>query len=135
MVAAVITVVGVLFSLADMYRGSRSAPSGDAGTVHIFAYRGERSLTVDAYRLWLAKAYGITRNEVFQNYVVSNKLFPTLDEALMHAHSLEEDRQNKISQDPESALLEKFNSTSEPQQIALYIILAAVVMYFISLVG
>ena len=48
-----------------------------------------RDLSSDAYKLYLAKKYSIERNDVFEKFVCDEKLFSTLDEALIHANSLE----------------------------------------------
>ena len=49
-----------------------------------------RDLSSDAYKLYLAKKYSIERNDVFEKFVCNERLFSTLDEALIHADSLEE---------------------------------------------
>ena len=48
-----------------------------------------RDLSNDAYRLYLAKRYSIERNDVFEKFTCDEKLFLTLDEALIYADSLE----------------------------------------------
>jgi uncharacterized membrane protein YhaH (DUF805 family) len=46
-------------------------------------FNGERSLTNDAYKIFLSKKYNIKRNDLFNKFEVNNsKLFETLDEAL-----------------------------------------------------
>ena len=51
--------------------------------------RPEQDLDSDAYRIWLGKQYGITKNDLFDKYECDEKLFETLDEALIYAHHLE----------------------------------------------
>lgn len=49
----------------------------------------ERDLSKDAYRLWLADQYGITRNDLFDKFVLRSQTYPNLDTALSAAHELE----------------------------------------------
>ena len=51
--------------------------------------RPERNLDSDAYKIWLGKQYAITKNDLFDKYECDEKLFATLDEALIYAHDLE----------------------------------------------
>ena len=53
-----------------------------------------RDLSSDAYKLYLAKKYSIERNDVFEKFVCDEKLFSTLDEALIHADSLEANKES-----------------------------------------
>lgn len=53
------------------------------------AFSGERALSNDAYKLWLAAHYGIKRNELFDSFVLGERIFPELEEALAYAHSQE----------------------------------------------
>ena len=48
-----------------------------------------RDLSLDAYKIWLVSKYLIAKNDVLGGYVCNNSLFPTTEEALSHAHSLE----------------------------------------------
>ena len=52
--------------------------------------RPERDLNSDAYKIWLGKQYGITKNDLFDKYECDEKLFATLDEALDYADKLED---------------------------------------------
>lgn len=47
----------------------------------------DRDLQLDQYRLWLAAKYNISRNELFERYVLNGEMFETLEEALTVAHS------------------------------------------------
>lgn len=49
-----------------------------------------RELIDDSYRIWLVKKYDIIKNDVLNSFVCNNKLFTTIDEALNHAHQLEQ---------------------------------------------
>lgn len=53
------------------------------------AFSGERALSNDAYKLWLAANYAIKRNELFDSFVLGDRIFPELEEALAYAHSQE----------------------------------------------
>ena len=51
--------------------------------------RPERDLDSDAYKIWLGKQYNITKNDLFDKYECDEKLFATLDEALIYADQKE----------------------------------------------
>ena len=63
--------------------------------------RPERDLTSDAYKIWLVETYEIKKNDVFEKYVCNEKLFETLDDALIYANSLEEEMRAKEEIDAE----------------------------------
>lgn len=90
MVACLIILIGALMAIfgrggevdrADSVAASRSSLST--------SFDGERSLTDDPYRLWLADRYGIIRNDVFDCFVVGDKTFPDLEASLAYCHGEE----------------------------------------------
>lgn len=87
-VAALITLVGVLLIIFGTIL-SRNETANVVNT-EVESFNGDRDITSDAYRLWLARAYSIERNDVFDSYVIINQTFKSLDDALAHAHSLEQ---------------------------------------------
>jgi ribosomal protein L40E len=54
-------------------------------------FDGTRDLTNDAYKLFLSKKYEIQKNDVFDKFVCQEKMYPTIDEALIYAHDLEQE--------------------------------------------
>jgi hypothetical protein len=58
--------------------------------------RTERDLESDAYKLWLGKTYAIKKNELFEKYEFDDKLFETLDEALVDAHQREVEKEERL---------------------------------------
>lgn len=96
-VASLITLIGVLMGI---FGKSISAVSEGTSTDTPRAraeFEGERDLSSDGYRLWLANKYGVARNDVFDRFVMAEQTFETLDDALLSAHNteLEEQRQAK----------------------------------------
>ena len=51
-------------------------------------FSGERSLSNDAYKIFLVKKYDISKNDVLDKFIVMDKLFPTIDAALEAAHEI-----------------------------------------------
>lgn len=49
----------------------------------------DTNLSSDSYRLYLGKKYGIQRNDLFQQFECKEKLFESLDEAMVFADELE----------------------------------------------
>jgi hypothetical protein len=89
-VAALITLVGAMMTI---FGKDESEPRTVNDTVPSaptpLDFVGERDLSSDSYRLWLAKHHKIDRNEVFDRFILGERSFSTLDEALAHAHGLE----------------------------------------------
>lgn len=91
-VASLITLVGVLMgifgkSISEVSEGTSTvAPSARVD------FQGERDLSSDGYRLWLASTYGITRNDVFDRFVVGEQTFETLEDALLSAHASDQEK-------------------------------------------
>ena len=75
-------VIVALLSPAGEDQASAPAPFSKS-------FEGERELSNDAYRLWLTSRYAIQRNDVLDRYVVGERLFPSIDEALHHASELQ----------------------------------------------
>ena len=60
--------------------------------------RPNQDLTSDAYKIWLGKTYNIVKNELFEKYECDEKLFDTLDEALVYADSLDAEKREQEQQ-------------------------------------
>ena len=56
----------------------------------------DTDLSSDSYRLYLGKKYDIQRNDLFQQFECREKLFESLDEAMVFADELEEQEKEKI---------------------------------------
>lgn len=89
-VASLITLVGVVISLFSGHQNRPVTDLRENASETETAFDGERGLASDSYRLWLARTYNITRNEVFDRFVIGDATFPTLDDALSHAHAIEQ---------------------------------------------
>jgi uncharacterized protein YecT (DUF1311 family) len=64
---------------------------------------GERILTNDSYKIYLVKKYKIEKNDALSKFIFNNKLFDSIDDALLSADSLESqlnEEVNKISTAP-----------------------------------
>ncbi len=89
LVAALITLIGALMAIFDNFGVTMASAKSQPVLVN---FQGERDLSSDEYCLWLAKHYRIERNEVFDRFVTNEQTFGTLDDALAHAHSLEQQK-------------------------------------------
>jgi hypothetical protein len=89
-VAALITLIGALMVI---FGGSRVESSQVAQLVKdtkpVADFSGERELSSDPYRLWLAAKYQIERNEIFDRFVLGEQTFANLDAVLAKAHAIE----------------------------------------------
>ncbi len=112
---ALIAAVGV----TPLAKVSRSVPMLDenspdeAGSAPNVPFEGDRILTSDGYRLWLADRYGIKRNELFNSFVVGDRMFPELEQALVHAHSQE----MEIIAASEAAAIAKAEAEEQERQL------------------
>jgi len=59
----------------------------------------DTDLSSDSYRLYLGKKYDIQRNDLFQQFECKEKLFESLDEAMVFADELEKEEREKIEAD------------------------------------
>ena len=62
--------------------GFRPSADGGDSTKNSLTYLGDPELSNDSYIIFLTKRFDIEKNEVLGKYIVSNKLFTTLEEAL-----------------------------------------------------
>jgi len=60
----------------------------------------DTDLSSDSYRLYLGKKYDIQRNDLFQQFECKEKLFESLDEAMVFADELEKEEREKIRNRP-----------------------------------
>ena len=72
--------------------------------------RPERDLDSDAYKIWLGKQYNITKNDLFDKYECDEKLFATLDEALIYSDQKEREMN-------EGNAVEEISLSEEEQQL------------------
>jgi hypothetical protein len=115
-IAALMTLVGVL--LAIFGKDESPINGSDNSTLSEVAptdFDGEFDLSVDSYRLWLAKHYQIERNDVFDRFVIGLQTFYSLDDALAHAHSLEVE---KIANEAEKIADEKIKQKLVEDEVA-----------------
>lgn len=87
-VAALITLIGAMMAIFGKDESEGSDTDSESGRTSP-EFSGARDLASDAYRLWLAKFYSIERNDVFDKFVMGDKTFDTLNEALDQAHEIE----------------------------------------------
>ncbi len=113
-VASLITLIGALMAIFGKDAGentksfSSATPEPKEKT-----FEGERSLSSDPYRLWLADTYGIEKNELFDQFVFQEKTYDTLDQALLQAHSIEEEANARRLADQERRAAEAAEKLEE----------------------
>lgn len=89
-VAALITLIGALMVIFGGERAAENTPVEVVKDSTVLAeFEGERDLSRDPYRLWLASKHEVARNEVFDRFVMGDCTFDNLDSALAAAHDLE----------------------------------------------
>lgn len=142
-VASLITLIGVLmgiFGKSISEAGERTSTVTPSAEVE---FDGERDPSSDGYRLWLAKTYGIARNDVFDRFVMGEQIFETLDDALLSAHASEQEKlrraeEARTAREAKEAERQAQNEAiaaeaaaewerTKPKMIAGFIIAAAVV--------
>ena len=89
-VAALVTMLGAIMGIFGGGRAdTRPAVEPVNEPIPPAEFVGERQLSSDPYRLWLAAKYEIGRNEVFDRFVMNEQTFVSLDAALAEAHNIE----------------------------------------------
>jgi hypothetical protein len=61
-----------------------------SSSVPTLTFDGDKSLTNDAYKIYLVKKYGIEKNEALGKFIVGEKLFNSIEEALSYVSGIEE---------------------------------------------
>lgn len=92
-VAGLITFIGVMMAIFGKDGAERGSVNNTDFSSRLSSdFDGVRDINSDAYRLWLSKFYQIERNDVFGRYVIAEQTFTSLDDALMFAHTQEEEK-------------------------------------------
>jgi len=73
--------------LVEKLSENKISPTAFSGEKSITS--GEKSITSDAYKLYLVTKWGIQKNEVLSKFVVQDRLFNTIEEAMEYANTLE----------------------------------------------
>ena len=92
--------------------------------------RPEQNLDNDDYKIWLGKTYNIKRNELFEQFECENKLFSTLEEALVFADEKETERGNLTQENLDSENLAFHKSKEDTEYQNLAVILISVSLFF-----
>jgi len=85
---------------------------------------GEREISNDAYKIYLVKKYKIEKNLVLDSFILKDKLFKSIDEALSFAHSIDNQASNLPQQSGAvnnqkmfaNALAKKYNITYDGEK-------------------
>lgn len=71
---------------------NQTAGKTTASTWTSSGFVGEKDFTNDAYKIYLTKAYQIEKNDTLGKFVCTERLFSTVDEALVYADYLEKNK-------------------------------------------
>lgn len=80
-----------------------------SSSVPTLTFDGDKSLTNDAYKIYLVKKYGIEKNEALGKFIVSDKLFNSIEEALSYVSVIEETPISSQAQNTDSQNLNHQN--------------------------
>lgn len=98
LIGAALCITGAVFYsggvIVEAITASAHAPRSQAHLIPktVPDYEGEAVLSDDAYRIFLARVYGIEKSEVFGRFICADKLFENFKDAMKYAHSLYQDR-------------------------------------------
>ena len=76
-------------------------------------FNGDRSLSNDSYKLYLAKHYNIDKNATLDKFVCNDKLFNNVDDALTYADSLEQALTQSLKSTTSNKVSESSSQVSE----------------------
>lgn len=111
LVASLITLIGALMCIFGRQKDNPpNITHKELAQESLKKWPCERDLQLDQYRLWLAAEYKISRNDLFDQYVLDDHLYKTLDEALVAADLKEVEKRTKIE---EAASREVYNSAKD----------------------
>ena len=100
----------------DTHSSDVQSPSSRSITAPIISDKPLRDLSSDAYKIWLGKTYDIKKNLLFEKYELNERLFETLDEAIYHADSVEQEREADIEKEKKEAEREALERKSAAQR-------------------
>jgi hypothetical protein len=105
--ALILIAIGVLIKVDETTKAitdsgqSKNQPSFSQNTSQVQSesatFLGEQIISNDKYKLFLVDKYHIKKNEVFNQYICDEKLFPSVDEALAYAASIEDAKIKEIT--------------------------------------
>jgi hypothetical protein len=132
-IAALVTIVGVLMAI---FAPNHSTAVKDPSKNQKKDFDGVRDLASDPYRIWLVNFYDIERNEVLNRIILGEKTFQTLDDALMSAHEMENEKQIKAKEKAEASRLaaEKAQAEWEKDRTKTFAILIAAFASIVSII-
>lgn len=70
-------------------------------------WQGEKDINDDSYKLYLVKKYNIDKNTTLEKYVIENKLFATIEDALSFAMQKDLDLDKRVVEKKLSKLTKK----------------------------
>lgn len=113
-VASLVTAIGAAMAIFGKDESGEEDASASPTNRPVIPseFDGQRQLSNDKYRLWLAKHYDIQRNDVFDRFVFDDRTFETLDTALAEAHALEEQKRS----DAAAAELERLENAEQERE-------------------
>jgi uncharacterized membrane protein YhaH (DUF805 family) len=79
-------------SVKNRKADNETAGKTTASTLTSSGFVGEKDFTNDAYKIYLTKAYQIEKNDTLGKFVCTERLFSTVDEALVYADHLEKNK-------------------------------------------
>lgn len=89
LIATLVTLSGVMLLGFSSISGSAGINISHQSYLQKSTPPCARDLSLDAYKIWLVSKYRIVKNEALGGIVCKDSLFPTIEEALTHAHALE----------------------------------------------
>jgi hypothetical protein len=143
-VACLATFLGAMMAIFGGRSSAENVSAPTASPKRADIFEGERLLSNDAYRLWLADAYSIERNEVFEKFVMGDTTFETLEEALRCADdidtkktqiAMEADKQRELEdaqrQEEWSSAREEADAKWEAEKPKFYAVLLIVILIMV----
>lgn len=136
MISGLVTLIGALMAIfgrpGKLSDEPKSKESGGNGPD---LAPSKRDLQLDQYRLWLASKHGISRNDLFEKYVLNEQLYDTLEDALAAAHAVEMDGEKTASLREETGRALQYESQNKDSDKVVITLALAVVGIAILLVA
>ncbi len=100
-------------SLANKAESSGSADNTRRAATESFA-KEDRTLTNDAYKIYLVKNYKIDFNDVLKKYIFNNAIYESVDDALVAVQSIDVGKANQAEMEKEAQQRAYLAKTSPP---------------------
>ena len=123
MLGGFVAVVGIFFLLRTESKDKQEKSSDlpiTSPRIDNQGFNGSKSIDNDAYKIFLVKKYAIEKNVALDKFIVGEKLFNSIEEALIYASGMDESSTTSNSQDAFTKNIDSQKKINESDKVDGY---------------